>query len=89
LVQNWISKQKFQSMKWPPQSPDMNPIENLWSHVKSQLAKHATPPSGLMELWERTRDVWYGIPPEFVQRYTQSMPNRIRALRKSKGLWTH
>jgi len=49
LVKNWLLNQKFQTMKWPPQSPDMNPIENLWSHVKSQLAKYAAPPNGMME----------------------------------------
>lgn len=89
LVKNWMEKQNFQSLKWPPQSPDMNPIENLWSYVKSQLAKYAVPPNGMMELWERTKDVWYSIPPEMVLRYTQSMPNRITELKKSKGLWTH
>lgn len=88
LVKDWLKKQKFGVMTWPPQSPDMNPIENLWSHVKSQLAKYASPPKGVNELWERTKEVWEAIPPEFVQRYTQSLPNRIQELKKAKGYWT-
>lgn len=26
-------------LPWPPQSPDMNPIENLWGHVKEKVAE--------------------------------------------------
>jgi transposase len=24
-------------MKWPPYSPDLNPIENLWALVKAEI----------------------------------------------------
>lgn len=88
VVRNWMQRQKFGNLKWPPQSPDMNPIENLWSHVKSKLAEYSSPPSGVNELWERTRDIWDAIPTDFVLRYTRSMPNRIHELKNSKGSWT-
>jgi transposase len=43
-------------MKWPAQSPDLNPIEHLWFHLKQRLAAYPTPPSGVHELWERVQE---------------------------------
>ena len=48
-------------LDWPPQSPDLNPIEHLWHHIKMQLAKHETPAKGVWEIWERVAEVWNNI----------------------------
>uniref|UniRef100_A0A0A1XKX3 Transposable element Tc1 transposase n=1 Tax=Zeugodacus cucurbitae TaxID=28588 RepID=A0A0A1XKX3_ZEUCU len=88
LVQNWLKSQSFSTMRWPAQSPDMNPIENLWSYLKRQLANYPNPPKGMQELWERVEDEWYSISPDFVQKLYESMPRRLNSLKKVKGLWT-
>ncbi|KAI5737867.1 hypothetical protein M8J77_000164 [Diaphorina citri] len=49
VVKNWLGEQSFTVMDHPPQSPDVNPIENLRSYLKVRLAKDFdSPPSNLM-----------------------------------------
>ena len=41
----------FKVLEWPSQSPDLNPIENLWSTLKANLKKRKRIPRTLDEVW--------------------------------------
>jgi len=45
-------------MKWPAQSPDLNPIEHLWQQLKAKLQQYDTSPKGVHELWDRVAKEW-------------------------------
>lgn len=34
-VMNFFSNRNFELMEWPPKSPDLNPIENVWSLMEN------------------------------------------------------
>lgn len=88
-VQEWLGNQSFSILDWPAQSPDLNPIENLWSYLKSALNKEYTsPPSSLAVLWERVKEQWTKIPASYCQTLSSSIPRRIKAIKNAKGLWT-
>ncbi len=87
-IKEWLKNQEFHTMIWPAQSPDLNPIEHLWAHVKRKLNNFETPPKGINELWERIQKVWNEIDVETCSNLISSMPSRIEAVLKAKGKWT-
>ena len=87
-VKEWLDVQEFRTMVWPAQSPDLNPIEHLWGHLKRRLAGYEQPPKGIQELWRRIEEEWGKIPAEVCQGLIESMPRRIEAVLKAKGGYT-
>ena len=87
-VKEWLEEQDFETMVWPAQSPDLNPIEHLWGYLKRRLAEYEHPPNGILQLWERIQEVWEGIPVEECQKLIESMPRRVQAVVKAKGGYT-
>jgi len=55
-----------------PQSPDLNPIEHLWDHLKKRLGEYEYPPKGVLELWERVEKEWEGIGASVCQNLIES-----------------
>jgi len=87
-ARNWFQDHDFNVMLWPAHSPDLNPIEHLWSHLKRRLAKYEGEPKGMLELWERVQVEWDKIEPEVCQKLIETMPGRIAAVLKAKGGYT-
>lgn len=72
-------------LDWPPQFPDLNPIEHLWQHIKLELCKFPTQAKGVWQIWDKVTEVWGKIEPEVCQRLIESMPRRLEAVIKAKG----
>ena len=85
LATQWFEDNNINLLVWPAQSPDINPIEHLWVHLKNRMKKYPNPPKGVHELWERVAEEWNKITPETCQNLIESMPRRIEAVIKAKG----
>lgn len=88
LVQEWLSKQKFSTLVWPPQSPDLNPIEHMWAWLKGRLNEYETAAKGMNDLFDRVGETWYKFTKEECRRVIDTMPERCQAVLRAKGGWT-
>ncbi|KAK3536481.1 hypothetical protein QTP86_013806 [Hemibagrus guttatus] len=62
VVKKWLADKNINVLQWPSQSPDLNPIENLWRELKIRVM--ARRPSNLKELELIAKDEWANIPVE-------------------------
>jgi hypothetical protein len=85
MAMSWFRKNKINVLKWPGNSPDMNPIENLWEVLKNEI--HSEPITTKIELIERLIHVWFHSTKirTLCRDLIESMPRRIDALKAAKG----
>ncbi|GAB0089654.1 hypothetical protein DMENIID0001_042320 [Sergentomyia squamirostris] len=82
----WENKEKqevLSHMKWPPQSPDLNPIELLWDELDREVMENK--PTSKTHLWELLQKSWEEISQETLSKLTERMPRLCRAVIKAKG----
>uniref|UniRef100_A0AAY5K657 I/LWEQ domain-containing protein n=1 Tax=Esox lucius TaxID=8010 RepID=A0AAY5K657_ESOLU len=90
IISNWFLEHdnEFNVLKWPPQSPALNPIEHLWDVVEQELRALDVHPTNLHQLQDAILSIWANISKECFQHLVESMPRRIKAVLKAKGATT-
>ena len=84
-VKAYLEKKRIKVLDWPSQSPDLNPIENLWHKLKTLI--HNEKVTKLSELPEVMKKCWESISPEYCNKLVESMPRKMDQLVSNKGLW--
>ena len=61
VVAKWLKDNKVKVLESPPQSPDFNPIENVWAELKKRV--QARRPTNLTQLYQLCQEEWANIHP--------------------------
>uniref|UniRef100_A0A9J8DM61 Tc1-like transposase DDE domain-containing protein n=1 Tax=Cyprinus carpio carpio TaxID=630221 RepID=A0A9J8DM61_CYPCA len=85
VITKWLGDQNVEILgPWPGNSPDLNPIENLWSIIKWRVDKQK--PTNSDKLQEVIMKEWVAISQDLAQKLIESMPSRIAEVRSSKQI---
>lgn len=71
-VKAFLQERQINSMTWPANSPDLNPIENVWWKLEKRV--HDKAPSCKAELSTAIRESWNQIDEEYSFSLVKSMP---------------
>lgn len=82
----WLEKKSWKILEWPSQSPDLNPIENLWWDLKKAVA--ARRPNNIAQLEAIALEEWDKIPKERCQKLVQKYRARLQDVIAAKGCAT-
>ena len=72
LPLQWKRAHGIEKLFWPANSPDLNPIENVWMVVKHLLKHHS-----LLEMIEKIQSIWDTISIEWLCTLISTMPYRM------------
>jgi len=94
-VKDWFKEQRIHLTDWPPYSPDLNPIEHVWWHLKLQVQKlhpelldQGNSEQALKNLSEACKEAWNALPDSLFESLIESMPRRVQACIEANGWHT-
>jgi transposase len=82
-VQQWLHNHGVSCLDFPPYSPDLNPIENLWVNVEKRVEERA--PKTVEELQNIIAEEWKNTSKSLLQKLAHSMPKRCQAVIEAHG----
>ncbi|KAA6377867.1 MAG: hypothetical protein EZS28_026606 [Streblomastix strix] len=68
-----LDKMKLELLEWPPKSPDLNIIENVWSELTTGVYMSGQPYKNFEDLKEVIIKTWAEIPQEKIDNVVDSM----------------
>jgi len=76
IIKKYLANKNINRMIWPPQSLDLNPIENLWKYIKDLISKYKHKIRNTEDIRNALRQVWPQIDGNFFLKLADSVPRR-------------
>ena len=66
-VASYLFDEEIERMKWPPQSPELALIENVWGLMKTRLRKRNVWPTSPLHLFYILSEMWNSLPDSYFE----------------------
>ena len=94
-VNAWLDEEVITVYSWPPYSPDLNPIENLWKMLKAEIVR-VHPELITMKdnnctqehLVKCAKEAWGTLEEQMLDKLASGMQKRVDAVKAAKGWYT-
>ena len=73
----FLEMKKIEVLEWPPLSPDLNPIENLWGILSNKVYCDGKTYKNTTDLWDVIIKAWHELPLTLFQKLYDSMGKRL------------
>ena len=77
LTKNWLKDNNIECIDWPANSPDLNPIENVWGILTRAVFANGRQFKNKLDLKKEIMKQWGLISKKDLSNLIQYMPNRI------------
>lgn len=86
-VAAFLESREVAVLEWPPQSPDLNIIENVWGNMKDALAHRQLRSLTADALWAIVQEEWERLRSNsnYCRSLYCSLPNRMQAVLNAGG----
>ncbi|KAI5089756.1 complement C3-H1-like precursor [Silurus meridionalis] len=83
ITKEWLCKKHIKVLAWPSQSPDLNPIRNLWRELKLCFSQRQA--RNLTDLEKICEEEWAKIPPAVCANLVKNYRKRLTSVIANKG----
>ncbi len=84
-IADYLANEEVIRMKWPPQSPDLNSIENVWGSMKAYRRNHKVHLKNPFQLFRIPSNIWNTLLDSYFQNLVAWIPKRIKMVRNNRG----
>ena len=85
ITKQFKKQMGLRTIEWPPYSPDINPIENIWSVMKKTIRRNIQLTDDLVNLKRLVINTWKDIPQATIDNVINSMSSRVGKILNCKG----